>query len=213
MTTEKMNVHKALCELKTLDARIDKTISGSRFVIANKHSNAKVSGMSIADYSDEVKRAYQSATDLIARRDAIKRAVVLSNAMTTVIVGEKQYTVAEAIEMKNHGIPKKKDLLTKLEADRRFAQRSADDNNGEMLERRADEYINSLYANADMKNLSDEVKKMRADFMTAQAMEIVDPIGIVAEIERLETQINTFVVEIDAALSVSNAITEIVVEY
>lgn len=89
----------------------------------------------------------------------------------------------------------------------------ADENNGEMLEMRADEYIKNLYANADMKNLSDEVKKMRADFMTSQAMEIVDPIKVADEIERLEALINTFTVEIDAALSVSNALTEITVEY
>lgn len=78
---------------------------------------------------------------------------------------------------------------------------------------RADEYIRSLYANADMKNLSDEVKKMRADFLTSQVMEIVDPIKVADEIERLEALINTFTVEIDAALSVSNALTEISIEY
>ncbi len=213
MTTEKMTIHKALCELKTLDARIDKAISGKQFVFANKHANAKVSGMSVADYIDEIKRAYQSATDLIARRDAIKRAVVLSNAATTVTVGGKLYTVAEAIEMKNHGIPKQRDLLTKLEADNRIARLSAEDNNGEKLERRADEYIKSLYANADMKNLSDEIKKMRTDFITAQTMEVIDPIGVNTEMERLEKLISDFSVEIDAALSVSNALTEITVEY
>ena len=54
---------------------------------------------------------------------------------------------------------------------------------------------------------------MRADFMASQVMEIVDPIGITAEIERLEAEINAFAVEVDAALSVSNALTEITVEY
>lgn len=213
MTTEKMTVHKALCELKTLDARIDKAINSRKFVYTNKRSNSKVSGMSVADCCDEIKRAYQSASDLIARRDAIKRAVVLSNAATTVTVGDRQYTVAEAIEMKNHGIPRHKDLLTKLETDSREARRSADSNNSETLERRADEYIKSLYANADMKNLSDEVKKMRADFIAAQTMEIIDPININAEMERLEKLISDFMVGIDSALSVSNALTEITVAY
>lgn len=210
---EIMNVHKALCELKTLDARIKKAIEGCVYVFANKHSNTKVSGLSVSDYCAEIKAAYQSATDLIARRDAIKRAVVLSNATTKVTVGGKEYTIAEAIEMKNHGVPTKQTLLNKLRNDSIRARREADNNNGDMLEMRADEYIKNLYANADMKNLSDEVKKMRADFMASQVMEIVDPIGIAAEIERLEKEINAFAVEIDAALSVSNALTEITVEY
>ena len=213
MTTETMTIHKALCELKTLDSRIKKAIEGGVFVFANKHANAKVSGKSIGDYSAEVKAAYQSATDLIARRDAIKRAVILSNATTKVSVGGKEYTIAEAIEMKNHGIPTKQSLLNKLRVDSRRARKDADDNNGEILELRADEYIKNLYANADMKNLSDEVRKMRADFIAAQTMELVDPINIDAEMKRLEDHIAAFAVEIDAALSVSNALTEITVEY
>lgn len=213
MNTETMSVHKALCELKTLDARIEKAVNGSRFVFANKHANTKVSGMAVSDYCGEIKKAYQSATDLMARREAIKRAVVLSNAKTTVTVGGVEYTIAEAIEMKNHGLPMKKNLLKKLETDSRRARIEADNNNGDVLEARADEYIKSLYANADMKNLSDEVRKMREAFMAAQIVEIVDPIKISDEIDRLEKQIAEFTVEIDSALSVSNAMTEITVEY
>lgn len=100
MTTEKMTIHKALCELKTLDARITKCIGETEYVFANKHSNDKVNGMTVAAYCDEIKSGYQRVTDLIKRRDAIKRAVVLSNAVTKVTVGGKEYTVAEAIEMK-----------------------------------------------------------------------------------------------------------------
>lgn len=213
MTTEKMTVHKALCELKTLDARITKAIQGSTYVFANKHANAKVSGKSISAYCEEVKSAYQSACDLIARRDAIKRAVTLSNATTKVTIGGQEYTIAESIEMKNHGIPLQQKLLDKLSKDNRAARKQADDNNGDYLETRADEYVKSLYGNVDMKGASDEIKKVRSDFIAAQTMELVDPIGIDAEMKRLEATINGFTVEIDSALSVSNALTEITVEY
>lgn len=213
MTTEKMSVHKALCELKTLDSRIQKNIQQAVFVFANKHANNKISGVSIGEYSAEVKAAYQSVTDLIARRDAIKRAVTLSNASVKVVIGGKEYTVAEAIEMKNHGIPLLQLLLKKLENDNQRARREADNNNGDSLELRADEYVKSLYGNVDMKGASEEIKKVRADFIAAQTMEIVDPIGIRAEMETLEKEINDFVVEIDSALSVSNALTELTIEY
>lgn len=213
MTTEKMSVHKALCELKTIDSRIQKGTQQSVFVFVNKHANNKVSGVSVGEYSAEVKSAYQSVTALIARRDAIKRAVTLSNATVKVTIGGKEYTVAEAIEMKNHGIPLKQMLLKKLDSDNRRARREADENNGDMLEMRADEYVKSLYGNVDMKGASEEIKKVRADFIAAQTMEIVDPIGIKAEMERLEKEINDFTVEIDSALSVSNALTELTIEY
>lgn len=213
MTTEKMTVHKALCELKTLDSRIQKAIGESVFVFANKHSNNKVSGMGIGEYSAEIKAKYQSVCDLLARRDAIKRAVTLSNASVKVTIGGKEYTVAEAIEMKNHGIPREQMLLKKLDGDNKKARRLSDENNGEILEMRADEYVKSLYGNVDMKGASEEIKKVRADFISAQTMEIVDPIGIASEMERLDEEITTFVVEIDSALSVSNALTELEISY
>ena len=213
MTSEKMTVHKALCELKTLDDRIKKCINGTSYVFANKHSNTKVSGMSVAAYCDEIKSAYQRTTDLIKRRDAIKRSVVMSNAVTKVQVGGKEYTVTEAIEMKNHGIKMMQDLLKRLEYDNTRARREADENNGEMLEMRADEYVKSLYGSTDMKNASDEIKKVRADFIAAQTYEIVDPIGIKSEMDRLDKEISSFMVDIDSALSVSNALTEISIEY
>ena len=213
MATEKMTVHKALCELKTLDSRIQKAIGESVFVFANKHSNNKVSGMGIGEYSAEIKAKYQSVCDLLARRDAIKRAVTLSNASVKVTIGGKEYTVAEAIEMKNHGIPLEQMLLKKLDGDNKKARRLSDENNGEILEMRADEYVKSLYGNVDMKGASEEIKKVRADFISAQTMEIVDPIGIASEMERLDEEITTFVVEIDSALSVSNALTELEISY
>ena len=195
MTTEKMTVHKALCELKTLDARIQKSIQQGTFVFANKHSNNKVAGVSINTYSEEIRAAYQS------------------NATVKVTIGGKEYTVAEAIEMKNHGIPLKQLLLKKLDNDNRRARLEADKNNGDMLEMRADEYVKSLYGNVDMKGASDEIKKVRADFIAAQTMEIVDPINITTELTALEKEINDFVVEIDSALSVSNALTELEIAY
>lgn len=213
MTKETMTVHKALCELKTLDDRIEKAIHRTTFVFANKHSNAKVGGQSIAEHCKDIEAALKSAQDLIARRDAIKRGVILSNASTKVQIAGKEYTVAEAIDMKNNGIPVQELLLEKLDLDLRAARRTADAANGDNLEERATEYIKSLYGNADMKGASEEMKKTRDEFITAQTVELVDPIHAADVMEQLRKETSAFMVEIDAALSVSNALTEITVEY
>lgn len=213
MTTEKMSVHKALCELKTIDARIEKTIRATTYVFANKHNNAKVNGMTLGDFCAEIKANHKSAHDLIARRDAIKRAVTLSNATTTVMISGKEFTVAEAIDFKNHTVPLMNDMLSKMSSDNYRARSAADAANGSTLEARADEYIKSLYGNVDMKGASEEVKKVRADFITAQTTELVDPIKVVDAMAALEKEINDFTVEIDSALSVSNALTELEISY
>ena len=50
-------------------------------------------------------------------------------------------------------------------------------------------------------------------YIKANTMTLLDPLGIEAKIEELDDMINTFLPEVDAALSVSNAVTTITVEY
>jgi len=214
MTTETMTIHKALTELKTLDSRILNTIVGNPFVFANKHSNTKVSGVDISDYCAEIKSGYQKINDLIARRDAIKRAVVLSNATTYVVINGQTYTVAEAIELKNHSVPLLQRLLSQMSEAKRAAQKLADRSNGDALEDRADGYVRAMFGDkTDMKNMSEEIRKTRDEFIKQQTVEIVDPLNVTEEMKALEERINGFMVEIDSALSVSNALTSVVIEY
>ncbi|MPM29868.1 hypothetical protein SDC9_76409 [bioreactor metagenome] len=91
MTNETMTVHKALAELKIIDDRIQKAISGGTFCIANKHSNEKINGVPVDDFKKTMQGSFDKASDLITRRNAIKRAVVNSNATTQVKVGEMDY--------------------------------------------------------------------------------------------------------------------------
>lgn len=211
-TVEKMTVHKALCELKVIDSRINKAISAMAFVVPNKHNNTKISGMTVADYCDHAKAAYQSAVDLITRRDAIKRAVVKSNAETQVIVAGVAYTVAEAIEMKNHGMDHIRALMMKLTNDLNSAKRAADTENA-LLERRGDEYIRNMYGNTDMKNLTADAVDQRKEFIKSITVELVDPLHISDKIAALDKMYHDFMIEIDAALSTSNAVTEIEISY
>lgn len=94
MTTETMTVHKALAELKLLDSRIEKAIAEGVYCAANKHSNDKIGGVPLDDYIKIMQGGYDKAADLINRRKAIKRSVVLSNAVTKVSVAGNEYTVA-----------------------------------------------------------------------------------------------------------------------
>lgn len=212
MTTEKMNVHKALAELKILDDRIIKAINSVEACISNKHSNTKVKGVDIKVYTGVMKSSYDKATDLIKRREAIKRAVVLSNAVTKVTVADKEYTVAEAIEMKNYGMDFKKLLKQKIKKQYDAAMAQIITENGK-LEDKAENYVVGLYGSKEGKTSTEEFTKTREAYIEAQTMELVDPIGVLKEMEDLETEIAEFTAEVDAALSVSNSLTEIEITY
>ena len=217
MTIEKMTIHNALAELKTLDARIEKAIRETPYVLAVKHSAEKINGMSIADFKTQIKSCYQKATDLIARRDAMKRAVVLSNANTKITIGGNEYTVAEAIEMKNHGIEFKERLLNAMTYAYNDAQNDLNRNSGDSLERKAEQYVLAVIQaqpkDSKMTVDSDAMQSLRKTYIENNTYDLIDPLGVANVIKSLEDEINKFNTEIDAALICSNALTVIEFEY
>ena len=217
MTKETCTVHKALAELKTMDDRIAKAIRENTYVLAVKHSAEKINGMTVANFKEKMRSGYQKATDLIARRDAMKRAVVLSNATTKVKVGDKEMTVAEAIEQKNHGMEFKSALLYQMGSAYTTAQNELARNGGEALEKKAEQYILAVIAaqpkDSKMSVDSDAMKTMRKEYIENNTYDLVDPMDIAKVIEALDAEINEFNAEVDAALSVSNSLTFIEFEY
>lgn len=217
MTTEKMTIHKALAELKTMDARITKAIHETPYVLAVKHSAEKINGMTVDNFKDKMRSGYQKATNLIARRDAMKRAVVLSNAATKVKIGDNEYTVAEAIEMKNHGMEFKSDLLHQMNSAYTAAQNELVRNGGEALEKKAEQYALAVIAaqpkDSKMSVDSDAMKTLRQTYIDNNTYDLVDPMNIAKVMEKLDAEINEFNAEVDAALSCSNALTVIEFEY
>lgn len=213
MQKETMSVHKALAERKTLESRINSLINTSRFINVNKHSNGKIEGLPVEDYKKMLQGAWDKATDLIKRQEAINRAVTLSNAVTKVKIGEDEYTVAEAIWMKNHGMESYQDLKRRIETQHAQAISALSEKNGKELEERAEKYVTSVYGDKESKTSTDNIEKLRRDFVANQSYDLIDPIKAQEKIEWLEKKINDFMMEVDASLSVSNAVTEITIEY
>lgn len=217
MNSERMTIHKALSELKIIDDRITKAIYAGTYVLANKHSNNKIHGMTVDKFKNDMKADFQKVYDLIARRNAIKRAVVASNAVTKVKIGGKEMTVATAIESKNHGMELKEVFKSYLERQYTAAKQELDKNSGDLLEKRAENYVLSVIQaqpkDSKMTVDSDVMKNLRAQYIKDNAYDIIDPIDVKKVIEDLDNEISSFMTEVDAALSVSNALTVIDIEY
>lgn len=212
-TIETMTVHKALSELKVIDNRIASAIKDGVFVKTNKHSNEKIDGLSIPDFEKVIQGNYDRVSDFISRRNAIKRAVVLSNAVTKVSIAGTEYTVAEAIDMKNHGIELDVAFIRTLKEEYSNAKNVLSLQNGAALEERAEKYVLGMYGQKEGKTNADEIEKTKQSYIKSNTYDIIDPIKITDKIEALEKKINDFMVEVDSALSVSNAVTEITIEY
>ena len=217
MNKEQMTIHKALAELKVIDSRIDKAINAGVYVCANKHSNEKIQGVTVNDYKERMRASHQKVTDLIARRNAIKRAVVLSNAVTKVTVGSQEYTVAEAIEMKNHGMEFKARYANVLNFQNNLANSEINKNSGEAIEKKAEQYVLAVIQaqpkDAKMAVDSEAMQALRKDYIKNNTYDLIDPLNVTKLIEQLVAEVDEFNTEIDAALSVSNALTVIDIEY
>ena len=210
MTKETMNIHKALCELKILDDRINRAVDDCRYVGVTKIVSKRVGSQTVEAFSESVKDGFKSACDLIKRRQAIKSAVVKSNATTTVVIGGTTYTIAEAIEMKNHGMDGEKRMLRFMVARLAEAESTISRARSE-LESRADAFVRDQTGGKESK--TEDTLKMRQDYIAMQDVELVDPLHIRDIIKDLDEKINTFMTEVDSALQTSNANTEITIEY
>ena len=212
MIHEKMTVHKALAELKTLDDRINSEITGSVFVRANRHNNMKIFGKTIPDFMADTESSYQSVKALINRRNAMKRAVVLSNAITKVEIGGVEYTVAEAIEMNNHGMENLVELRNCLREQYSSVKRMVESENGDKLVKACENYIQATFGTKEKINNPD-IETAQKVYMANNTYDIVTGFDIEKVIKELTDRIDAFKAEVDSALSVSNALTVIEFDY
>lgn len=212
MTTETMTVHEALCERKTLDDRIDAAINAIKACGYKKHSAINIDGVSVDAFSEQAKSAYQKACDLIRRADAIKAAIPKSNAATTVIVGDKVMTVAEAIYEQQHGLDAKRHLLRRLTDNYNIALDKIKRANEYDLEDRVQSYIRDTFGNKDKADPK-AVEEARRVFIENNTMDLIDPLDVYYEIQKLKDEIDRFTVAFDSAIQTSNATTMITIEY
>lgn len=212
MTQEKMTIHKALAELKVLDKRITDAMFAATFVANKKNNQDKVCGVTPKAFDESALAAFDKITDLIKRRNAIKDAVNVSNATTKVEIGGKSYTVVEAIDKKNHGMEYYATLRNTLCAQLGRAKSELEKANSQ-LQQKAEQFVTGLMGNKETAAKSEEYDLSVKTYIKSNTVEMLDPIGIEKKITELDDLINSFMPEVDAALSVSNALTTIEIEY
>ncbi len=97
---EKMTIHRALSELKLIDARITKQISEIEPTGIFQKGKLINGYKTPEDFNTTAKSKMDSVNDLIKRKVTIKSAIVNSNSTTKVNVGGTEMSVADAITFK-----------------------------------------------------------------------------------------------------------------
>ena len=208
---QKMSVTRALAELKRIDERLQRDIYASTFVgvTVGKESNRKMAAGN--ETPEKVSTQIQSSVDaldsLMNQRSKIKAAIVASNAKTMVTVGNREMTVAEAIELKST-VSTKSTLVQVMQQQFNAANANVQVLNAK-LDAQIEQNLSTIYGSEKSKidaTTYDLVAKPQRNLKEAA---LLDPMKIAEKIKALEDEISLIKTELDYALSEVNAKTEI----
>lgn len=202
---EKMTIHRALSELKLIDAKIEKQIQ--EVMPSGVYQKGKlVEGyITEADFEKNAKSKFDSVTDLIARKTQIKSAIVDANGKTQVTVAEKQMTIADAINFKTV-VKFKKKLIDTLKAKHRQAVGALNKNN-ELVNANVQRILEATFGKENVKVGKEDVEAVRKPYLEANEFHLFDPLKVDETVEKMEKEIGEFEAEVDAVLSEINAVT------
>ena len=209
---EKILVTKGLNELKLLDSRIHRKLTEAEFISAAKLSSVNVDGkVSKEAFKTNAKADYQSITDLIKRRSLIKSAIIKSNAITTVKVGKKIMTVAEAIDRKS-SIEYEKGLLYTLKNQFKKATDIVENKNLKVDES-IEQLLNTAYGKEGKEKISQgSYDAISEPYKKANEYGLVDSLEVQKLIKSFKDEIEDFESEVDTVLQISNSTTLIEID-
>lgn len=196
-----ISVTRALAEIKSLNDRIEKATRQAAFISITV-GGKMVNGGDLQAQTLALKANLQSVQDLIARRAAVKGAIIRSNAVTTVTINGVELSVAEAIERKG-SIEKERTLLAVLTQQLGRVRTEVERNNVAM-QGRIDTMLQAAVGK-ERKATEEELEAISKPYTASNITSPLDPSGLEAVIAKLESDINGFVFEVDFVLSEANA--------
>lgn len=207
-----MTVQRALNELKIIDERLSKRLTEFVVVGTKKVSEARVveTRESIVEFENRAKGVLDSVDGLLKRQQELKHAIMTSNATTKIEVAGKTYSVMTAIDRKRT-IEKEK-LVVKYMRDALIRAEYKVSQENDKMESYIQRQTNDM-AGGDLSSKKDDyIIAFEKSYREQNSWDLVDPLKLRDLIEQREQEISMFELEIDTALTVSNAITKIEIE-
>lgn len=203
-SVQTISITRALAQVKSLNDRIQRG-SNANFIttlVGGKHGT----GVSEQEASGILTANLQSVQGLIAQRTALKSAIVKSNSVATVVINDVTMTVAEAIERKG-SIQLEQVLLQNLRQQLAQATQQVERTNVQ-VNQRLDQLIQTTVGK-DRKVDEAEVAAIRDPFLKSNEAKLLDSNKLQGVIDKLQADIEGFLLEVDYALSEVNATTKI----
>lgn len=217
MIKEEMTIHTALRELNTIDKKLRKIMTDlSNATVVHPAITNKIASETVEEWKERKRDLYKSFKTNVNRRQAIKMAIAESNAKTMVKIksySDNSISVSAAIDLLNSGCEYESDLMDAFSRSYSSATDYAERENKSVLTKADTAAVAMFGKDKEGTASSAEAIAFREDYIKKQGYIVEDPFNIpkltTEEYERIENIKS----EIDSALSNSNALTTITVEY
>lgn len=206
--TKEFTLTRALVELKLYDSKIEKAIKDLKPVSYAINKIVVDYRQTKEEFLDNYKAQMQSVSDLRKNKTVLKNALMKANAETIVKIGEKEYTILEALNRKND-IRTEQMLISQLKNHLNNAIARTENIKND-IESNIEKTINSRSSSSSNQS-KDYVQTIR-DSYKDQMPELVNADVVEKLITEKEAEITEFIAEVDFALSEINAITKIKVQ-
>lgn len=216
--SEKMLVTQALDERDLLVKKIGDKIAKIQVVDTKKRNEEKTiySHVTAEAFGNAALAAYQQIMDLIERYQRIDAALVLSNSKTKIVTSNGEFTVTEAIALKNrlkkNGIYDdagafEDRLIHQMEWQYQNAVQTSETKN-KSLEMQAENMRLSILGK-DSKVKDDKPLEVVDAYIRENTVEIIDSLDVRKKAEELRGKIDSLLTELETQIKVSNATTTI----
>ena len=210
-TTMKMTIHEALAKKKLLAKQIEKLTDNLEIaVVAKASKDVLENGTKKTEFKKNKKAEYQKIRDLITLRNNISKAIILSNATTSVVIAGQEMTVAEAIDLKSN-IYMYSELLMAINDNKTVVMKNLEKMN-KTVDKDITTMTNSLITGDKEKSKSGELESIIKRYKEDNGYEMVEAIDSTKAMVELHEFIDDFTLNVDFVLSTSNALTTIEVQ-
>ena len=206
----KMSITRALAELKRIDDKLE-TSRNSTFVSVTlgRDSNKRPvdSARTLSELTSVIQSSVDTQKELFSKREAIKAAIVLSNASTKVNIAGRTMTVAEAIELKR-SVVLKEQLSAFIKNQIVLNSKKVEDLNTK-LNTEIETNLAAIYGSDKSKIDPQSYDMVSKPKLAMREASLFDPMDVSKFVAILDEEISQVKTELDFVLSESNARTEI----
>lgn len=218
MSIVSMTMQEALAKKKILESDITKRLSSgiygkSTFVSYTTDTAVTINGVESNEYIKQMKSSFDSLKHLINNLTKLKIAINKSNAITTITVAGKEYTVADAIARYRALDIEKGFYNTCVNQYNNVIQNVQKTNDNVNDKDNISRYMSNMLVSESAKKNEQLYNTMLEDYKKNNLVHIVDPNNLKDALDPWANELNSFESEIHTALVTSNINTTIEVEF